>query len=221
MTHHRSALHELAERLQDADANLTTSIADILVAVLLELIEVELVDRTGVEPGERTGPSNATAAVPSGCPRPQATSGWGSQAAQRVVLPGAVSSRTSGSTRPVGGIHAPLHHRQVHEKGRRAGQGARGGTPGSPSRRCRGSARPSTTSPCWATVAWTVCRSSRCVWTRPTSTSADAAGGLQGRGDRDRVPGRRSPCSPRRSGGVSHSAEVRVDPGGSGEVERC
>jgi len=34
MTHYESAIHELAERLQGADASLTTSIADILTVAL-------------------------------------------------------------------------------------------------------------------------------------------------------------------------------------------
>ncbi|MBY5163146.1 IS256 family transposase [Salsipaludibacter albus] len=54
MTHYQSAMHELAERLQDADATLTTSIADILGAAIQELIEAELSARIGAEPGERT-----------------------------------------------------------------------------------------------------------------------------------------------------------------------
>ncbi len=71
MTHYQSAMHELAERLQDTDATLTTSIADILGAAIQELIEAELSARIGAEPGERTrgAPPSATGTVPSGCPR--------------------------------------------------------------------------------------------------------------------------------------------------------
>lgn len=54
MTHHDSAMHELAARLHESDATLTTSIADILTAALQELIEAELTARIGAEPGERT-----------------------------------------------------------------------------------------------------------------------------------------------------------------------
>jgi len=54
MTHHQSAIHELAERLQGTDASLTTSIADILSVALQELIEAELSARIGAEPGERS-----------------------------------------------------------------------------------------------------------------------------------------------------------------------
>ena len=49
-------------------------------------------------------------------------------------------------------------------------------TPGCPSRRCRGSARPSTTtSPSSANAGWTTSRSPTSGWTPPTSTSASTA----------------------------------------------
>jgi len=46
-------MHELAERLQGADASLTTSIAEILGTALQELIEAELTTKIGAGPGER------------------------------------------------------------------------------------------------------------------------------------------------------------------------
>ncbi len=54
MAHDQSAMHQLAERLQDGDATLTTSIADILAAALQELIEAELTGQIRAEHGERT-----------------------------------------------------------------------------------------------------------------------------------------------------------------------
>lgn len=53
MTQYESAIHELAERLQGADASLTTSIAEILRTTLQELIEAELTSVIGAGPGER------------------------------------------------------------------------------------------------------------------------------------------------------------------------
>lgn len=54
MTHDQSAIHELAERLQDAAATVTTSTAGILTAVLQEMIEAELTDRIRADPGGGT-----------------------------------------------------------------------------------------------------------------------------------------------------------------------
>ena len=54
MTQYESAIHLLAERLNGADASLTTSIAEILGTALQELIEAELTGTIQAEPGERT-----------------------------------------------------------------------------------------------------------------------------------------------------------------------
>lgn len=54
MTIHESALSELSSRLLGTDANLSTSIADILAAAIQELIEAELTATIGAAPGERT-----------------------------------------------------------------------------------------------------------------------------------------------------------------------
>jgi putative transposase len=53
MAHHESALSELASRLTETDASLTSSLAEILAAALQELIEEELTGTVGAEHGAR------------------------------------------------------------------------------------------------------------------------------------------------------------------------
>lgn len=54
MANHDSALSGLSEMLLATDARLSTSLAEILMVALQELIEAELTARIGAEPGERT-----------------------------------------------------------------------------------------------------------------------------------------------------------------------